>query len=90
VSSSLRANTKQGREQGWTHLLEQTHEDIGSERPLVSLIEDDGRVPGKHVVVHGLSKKHTVGHVLEERRVSIRHVLESNRVSDLLSEGDWW
>lgn len=88
MSSSSQKGSKDERD-GETHLLEQTHQDIGGEGPLVSLIEDDGRVPREHVVVHGFSEQHTVGHVLEERRVSVRHVLESNRVSDLLSKGNW-
>lgn len=44
-------------------ILEQTHENVGRESTLVSLVENDGRVSGEHVVVHRFSEEHTIRHV---------------------------
>lgn len=66
-------------------LLEQTHQNIGVERTFVSLIEHDGRVAVQERVGHGLTQKHTVGHVLEERFVACV-VLETDAVTDLFAE----
>lgn len=50
------------------------------------LVKNNGRVTLKKGVVHGLAQKHTVGHVLEEGGGGVGHVLETNVVTDLLSE----
>ena len=52
----------------------------------MSLVEDDGRISFKTRVVHGFSKKHTVRHVLEERCARLRHVFETDGVTNLSSQ----
>ena len=71
-----------------TYILQKTHEDIRSQRPFVRLVQDDGRVPLQHIIVHCLSQQHTIRHILEERCTLLRHVFESNRVSDLFTKLD--
>ena len=45
------------------HLLEDAHEDVGGQRALVSLVQDDDAVALQQGVVHGLPEQHAVGHV---------------------------
>lgn len=68
-------------------IFEETHEDVGGEGTFVRLVEDDGRVPRQHVVVHRFAEEHTVGHVLEES-LGTGAVLEPDAVTDFVSERD--
>jgi hypothetical protein len=70
-----------------THLLKETHENIRRQRPLVRLVENDRRVSLERVVVHCFSEEHTVRHVLEKGRALLRRVLETDRVTNFLTEG---
>mmetsp|Transcript_8266 Transcript_8266/g.18466 ORF Transcript_8266/g.18466 Transcript_8266/m.18466 type:complete len:218 (-) Transcript_8266:58-711(-) len=67
------------------NLLDEAEEDVSRQRALVSLVEDDRRVPLQQRVGHRLAKEHTVRHVLEH---SLRpsHILEADRVSHLFAE----
>lgn len=46
-------------------LSQQAHQDVGVERPLVSLVEDDDAVAVQIAFVERLAKHHTVRHVYE-------------------------
>lgn len=50
------------------------------------LVQNDSRVSLQLGIVHGLSEQHTIRHVLQKGRPILRHVLESNTVTDFLSE----
>ena len=67
------------------HLLDEAKEDVSRESALVRLVKDDGGVALEHGVVHCLAQQHAVCHVLE-LRLRPRHVLEADRVPDLLSQ----
>lgn len=58
-------------------LSQETHQDIGTERPLVSLVEDDDRVSIQIAFIQRLSEQYTIGHICQAV-VSIRRRSEHN------------
>ena len=62
--------------------LDETKEDVGTKRPLVSFIDDDGRVLAQRWVGEEEPEQHAVRHVVEDCLVA-RRILESDRVADL-------
>src|SRR5258707_15794390 len=53
------------------------------------LIQYDCRITRESGVVHGFSKKHTIGHILEKGGPRFRHVLKTDRISHFLPKWDW-
>ena len=55
-----------------SYLFEEAHEDVCSQRPLVSLVQDDHPVALQERVVHRLSQQHPVRHVPAGRKKIIQ------------------
>lgn len=65
--------------------LDETEEDIGTQRPLVSFVNDHTRVTSQIRFGQEFPQKHTIRHVFDLSLVT-RAILESNGISNLPSQ----
>ena len=74
---------------GMDHNLSQdAKQDVGVEGPLVRFVHDHTRVRVQVLLRQTLSQQHPIRHELDQRLVA-RHILESNRVTDLDKNNVW-
>ena len=59
---------------------------VGSQGALVRLIQHNDRIPTEERIAHGLPKEHTIRQELEDGPVGVRHILETDGVTNLGAE----